>query len=68
MPPTPAGAWADFNRAANGERSTTACNATGPWTDSGVNAGGAFWLSAQGTRQSWTTCNQQKPLACCSAR
>jgi hypothetical protein len=67
------GAWIDFSRATEGTRSNSSCNYTSsePWTFSGAfngSGGQQGWTVTTFGRHTSVSCNQVKPLACCSRR
>lgn len=65
--PSAAGAWIDYDRDAQGGRSTTPCNdGLGAWTHSG-NGDSAGYLTVTGYTTT-SVCTAVRPLACCSAR
>ncbi|MDP3501513.1 MAG: hypothetical protein Q8S33_14305 [Myxococcales bacterium] len=63
VPPGPAGAWIDSDRATSGARSRSSC---GYWSV-GTNADNGTNLTSLGVFTGQVSCNNVKPLACCRA-
>jgi hypothetical protein len=70
VPPS-SGAWVDYDRDAQGNRSSGACfksgTTFGPWTES-TNVDYAAFINASGYVTNGHNCDQVKPLACCEPR
>lgn len=69
--PPSSGAWVDYDRAASGSRSGSACYKSGindgPWMES-TNVDYAAFVTASGYVYNGHNCDQVKPLACCEPR